>query len=104
MAVQAKRFGIEELDVEAVVPGETVILADEAGEEVHGTVFLMSGGGKGPAGKSKAKYKSKQILVPHVGSLMSLAVPCKDFAEGHCPYGEYCSFIQYVHCSLFDSD
>jgi len=28
--------------------------------------------------------------------LMKVAVPCKDFADGHCPYGDYCSFIQYL--------
>ena len=55
MAAQVKT-----LDVAAMAPGETVTLADEdTGEEVMGTVFLMSGGGKGPGGKSKAKFKSE---------------------------------------------
>lgn len=29
---------------------------------------------------------------------MPKAVPCKDFMEGHCPYGDYCSFLQQVFC------
>ncbi|RXK41408.1 hypothetical protein M231_01313 [Tremella mesenterica] len=58
-------------------PGETVIRPSDEGEVV-GQVFLMSGGGKGPVGKSKSKFKT---------------VKCNDYQEGHCPYGEYCSFI-----------
>ncbi|OCF78125.1 hypothetical protein I204_00061 [Kwoniella mangroviensis CBS 8886] len=68
------------MDLGDVMPGEKVLIEDENGEEVVGQVFFMSGGGKGAMGKSREKWKT---------------VPCKDFAEGHCPYGEYCSFIQY---------
>lgn len=46
-------------DVTAAQPGETVVLSGIGGRELVGTVYLMSGGGKGPAGKTKAKYKSK---------------------------------------------
>ncbi|OCF34640.1 hypothetical protein I316_03682 [Kwoniella heveanensis BCC8398] len=65
-------------NLENVLPGERVVVEDENGEEIVGQVFLMSGGGKGAMGKSREKWKT---------------VPCKDFAEGHCPYGDYCSFI-----------
>ncbi|GMK56661.1 hypothetical protein CspeluHIS016_0305010 [Cutaneotrichosporon spelunceum] len=61
-----------------ITPGEAVALQTEAGAEL-GFVYKMSGGGKGPAGKSRLKYRT---------------VPCKDFATGMCAYGdEYCSFI-----------
>nr|XP_018264511.1 uncharacterized protein I303_02680 [Kwoniella dejecticola CBS 10117]OBR86669.1 hypothetical protein I303_02680 [Kwoniella dejecticola CBS 10117] len=70
-----------QLELGDVMPGERVLVQDEDGEEVVGQVFFMSGGGKGAVGKSKEKWKT---------------VPCKDFAEGHCPYGDYCSFIQPV--------
>nr|XP_031863128.1 uncharacterized protein CI109_001607 [Kwoniella shandongensis]KAA5530200.1 hypothetical protein CI109_001607 [Kwoniella shandongensis] len=66
---------IGEGDVEL---GEREVVEDAYGKEVVGTVFLMSGGGKGAGGKGREKYKT---------------VPCKDYAEGHCPYGDYCSFI-----------
>ncbi|WWC99100.1 hypothetical protein V866_005995 [Kwoniella sp. B9012] len=66
------------MDLGDVMPGEKVLIEDENGEEVVGQVFFMSGGGKGAMGKSREKWKT---------------VPCKDFAEGHCPYGDYCSFI-----------
>jgi hypothetical protein len=46
-----------------VSPGEVVKVVGEDGKEVLGTVFYMSGGGKGPAGKSKAKYKSESSLL-----------------------------------------
>nr|XP_019050179.1 hypothetical protein I302_00603 [Kwoniella bestiolae CBS 10118]OCF29109.1 hypothetical protein I302_00603 [Kwoniella bestiolae CBS 10118] len=68
------------MDLGDVMPGEKVLIEDENGEEVVGQVFFMSGGGKGAMGKSREKWKT---------------VPCKDYAEGHCPYGDYCSFIQY---------
>ena len=42
-------------------PGEVVALPSAKGE-VLGQVFLMSGGGKGPAGKSRAKYKSESLI------------------------------------------
>ncbi|WVF66858.1 hypothetical protein IAT40_001601 [Kwoniella sp. CBS 6097] len=65
-------------DLDNVMPGERVVVEDENGQEVVGQIFLMSGGGKGAMGKSREKWKT---------------VPCKDFAEGHCSYGDYCSFI-----------
>lgn len=47
-------------DVSAVEPGGAVVVKDTAtGDEVVGYVFKMSGGGKGPSGKSRAKYKSE---------------------------------------------
>lgn len=47
------------IDVGEAQPGEVVVLSGEGGKEVVGTVFYMSGGGKGPAGKSRAKFKSQ---------------------------------------------
>lgn len=46
-------------DVSAAQPGETVVLSGIGGQEMVGTVYLMSGGGKGPVGKTKVKYKSE---------------------------------------------
>ncbi|ORX36353.1 hypothetical protein BD324DRAFT_490479 [Kockovaella imperatae] len=66
-------------------PGQRVVLATEDGVQLNGTVFLMSGGGKGAVGKSKAKYKT---------------VGCKDYAAGYCPYGDYCSFIHQVSVAV----
>ncbi|WVQ62791.1 uncharacterized protein L199_000939 [Kwoniella botswanensis] len=66
------------MDLGDIMPGEKVLIEDENGEEVVGQVVFMSGGGKGAMGKSREKWKT---------------VPCKDFAEGHCPYRDYCSFI-----------
>ena len=83
-------------DVSAAQPGETVVLSGIGGTEMVGTVFLMSGGGKGPAGKTKAKYKSESSsdwIVVRCG-VDNVAVACRDFLEGSCPYGESCSFIQ----------
>ncbi|WVR03998.1 hypothetical protein IAU60_000997 [Kwoniella sp. DSM 27419] len=79
-SVPSKRLQLraDTLDLGDVQPGERVIVEDEDGTEVIGTVFFMSGGGKGAMGKSREKWKT---------------VPCKDYAEGHCPYGDYCSFI-----------
>ncbi|WVN90462.1 uncharacterized protein L203_105698 [Cryptococcus depauperatus CBS 7841] len=68
----------EGLDLNGVEMGERVVVEGENGEEITGHVFLMSGGGKGAGGKGREKYKT---------------VPCKDFLEGHCPYGDYCSFL-----------
>nr|XP_019012276.1 uncharacterized protein I206_03122 [Kwoniella pini CBS 10737]OCF51057.1 hypothetical protein I206_03122 [Kwoniella pini CBS 10737] len=76
-SITVKKDG--QIDLGDVMPGEKVLVADEDGEEVMGQVFFMSGGGKGAMGKSREKWKT---------------VSCKDFAEGHCPYGDYCSFIQ----------
>lgn len=59
MKAQAKILKVDELVANGATPGETVVLADEGGKEVRGTVYLMSGGGKGPAGKSRAKFKSE---------------------------------------------
>ena len=59
MKAQAKALKIDELVENGAAPGETVVLASDDGAEIMGTVFLMSGGGKGPAGKSRAKYKSE---------------------------------------------
>jgi hypothetical protein len=53
-----RTLSIKDLDGE-IAPGEMVVVEDEMGMEVVGTVFLMSGGGKGPVGKSKAKFRSK---------------------------------------------
>lgn len=50
---------MKDVDEKGIVPGEKVVVAAENGEEVEGMVFLMSGGGKGPAGKGKAKFKSE---------------------------------------------
>lgn len=47
------------LDMSDAQPGEVVVLSGDDGKEMMGTVFYMSGGGKGPAGKSKAKFKSE---------------------------------------------
>lgn len=70
---------IDAPDLAAVESGAPVEVTNgDTGAETLGYVFKMSGGGKGPAGKAKAKFKT---------------VPCRDFAEGHCPYGTYCSFI-----------
>lgn len=55
----AQDAAIGNLDVSAAQPGETVVLSGVGGNEMVGTVYYMSGGGKGPAGKSKAKYKSE---------------------------------------------
>ncbi|WRT65496.1 uncharacterized protein IL334_002439 [Kwoniella shivajii] len=68
----------DNMDLGDVMPGEKVLVKNENCEEVVGQVFLMSGGGKGAMGKSREKWKT---------------VPCKDYAEGRCPYGDYCSFI-----------
>ncbi|KAK8861389.1 hypothetical protein IAR55_002208 [Kwoniella newhampshirensis] len=65
-------------DVGEIGLGERVVVEDHEGKELVGTVFLMSGGGKGASGKGREKYKT---------------VPCRDYVEGHCPYGDYCSFI-----------
>ncbi|BEJ06120.1 hypothetical protein CcaverHIS641_0306420 [Cutaneotrichosporon cavernicola] len=71
-----------------ITPGEPVTLQTQAGAEL-GFVYKMSGGGKGPAGKSRLKYRT---------------VPCKDFALGTCAYGdEYCSFIHDSE-NLFDEE
>lgn len=94
-----KTLSIKNLDGE-IAPGETVRVEDDKGEPIVGTVFLMSGGGKGPAGKSRAKFKStwrRGVTVetrPVVCIADETAVPCKDYADGNCPYGDYCSFIQ----------
>lgn len=54
-----------------------------------GFVYKMSGGGKGPAGKSRQKYRT---------------VPCKDYATGSCGYGDdYCSFIHDDN-NLYDEE
>lgn len=92
MKAQAKILNVDELVNNGAAPGETVVLSSGEGHEIVGTVYLMSGGGKGPAGKSRSKFKSEFKDEP-VGDL-TIAVACKDFAEGSCQYGEYCSFIQ----------
>ncbi|WWC87679.1 uncharacterized protein L201_002570 [Kwoniella dendrophila CBS 6074] len=66
------------MDLGDIMPGEKVLIEDENGDSVLGQIYFMSGGGKGAMGKSREKWKT---------------VPCKDFAEGHCPYGDYCSFL-----------
>lgn len=50
---------------ECAAPGETVKVEDSNGNEVVGTVFLMSGGGNGPGGKIKEKYKSTSVRVKY---------------------------------------
>ena len=93
MKAQAKILNVDELVNAGAAPGETVVLSAGEGHEVVGTVYLMSGGGKGPAGKSRSKFKSESW--PRCGrTKLMVAVPCKDFADGFCQYGEYCSFIQ----------
>jgi hypothetical protein len=54
-----RTLSLKDVDATEVQPGETVVVEDETGEEVVGEVYIMSGGGKGPAGKSKAKYRSE---------------------------------------------
>jgi hypothetical protein len=49
-----------EVEVGEAQPGEVVVLHGAAGD-MEGTVYYMSGGGKGPAGKSKTKFKSGSI-------------------------------------------
>lgn len=52
-------FSVKDVDEKGIIPGEKVVVAIENGEEVEGMVFLMSGGGKGPSGRGKSKFKSK---------------------------------------------
>ncbi|KAK4687893.1 agmatinase, partial [Tremellales sp. Uapishka_1] len=73
-----RTLSLRNLDIKDVVAGERVVVEDGAGEEFVGEIYMMSGGGKGPGGKSKAKWKTEQ---------------CRDHADGHCPYGDYCSFL-----------
>jgi hypothetical protein len=56
-----KTLTVKDVDEKGIVPGEKVVVASENGTEVEGMVFLMSGGGKGPAGRGKAKFKSKSF-------------------------------------------
>ncbi|CAK9783368.1 hypothetical protein CC85DRAFT_310320 [Cutaneotrichosporon oleaginosum] len=71
-----------------IAAGEPVSVQTETGAEV-GFVYKMSGGGKGPAGKGRLKYRT---------------VPCKDYAVGSCDYGdEYCSFI-HDPTNLYDEE
>jgi hypothetical protein len=56
--VKESETGVE-VEVSAAQPGEVVVLHGASGAEMEGTVYYMSGGGKGPAGKSKIKFKSK---------------------------------------------
>lgn len=51
-------MSVKDVEDGKLEPGEMVTLESASGFKVTGTVFLMSGGGKGPAGKSKAKFKS----------------------------------------------
>ena len=64
LSARAKFLGADDVDLEGVAPGDTVKLGGENGEDVVGTVFLMSGGGKGPGGKNKTKYKSELAVSP----------------------------------------
>lgn len=76
-------------DVSGITAGEAVAVVNEAGAEHVGFVYKMSGGGKGPAGKSRLKYRT---------------VPCKDYATGTCAYGDdYCSFIHDDN-NLYDEE
>ncbi len=63
-AKRAKVLAPEAINLTAVAPGETVVVADVKGAEVVGTAFYMSGGGKGPAGQGKANYKSTSLAQP----------------------------------------
>ncbi|OXG71032.1 hypothetical protein C348_06909 [Cryptococcus neoformans Gb118] len=72
------KVGSNGIDLDVVEMGERVVFEDENGHEATGQMFLMSGGGKGVGGKSRNKYKT---------------VTCKDFMEGRCQYGDYCSFL-----------
>lgn len=56
-----KTLSIKDVDEKAIMPGEKVIVAGEHGEELEGMVFLMSGGGKGPGGRGKSKFKSEPL-------------------------------------------
>ena len=59
--VKESESGVE-VEVSEAKPGEVVILHGAGGAEMQGTVYYMSGGGKGPAGKSKVKFKSEFYL------------------------------------------
>jgi hypothetical protein len=84
-----------EVEVGDAQPGETVVLTGAGGAEMAGTVYYMSGGGKGPAGKAKTKFKSASSGIGAVVSETDIAaVKCRDFEDGYCAYGEQCSFIQ----------
>ena len=60
-----------EVEVEAAQPGEVVVLHGAGGAEMEGTVYYMSGGGKGPAGKSKTKFKSEPSVLSNRTKLMT---------------------------------
>jgi len=59
--VKESESGVE-VEVSEAQPGEVVVLHGAGGAEMQGTVYYMSGGGKGPAGKSKVKFKSESYL------------------------------------------
>jgi hypothetical protein len=80
-------------DQASINVGETVVVHDEKGDEVVGEVYVMSGGGAGLAGRTNKKFKSK-FFIPSSFTDMP-AEQCRDFeANGTCPYGDYCSFLQ----------
>ena len=60
-----------EVEVEAAQPGEVVVLHGAGRAEMEGTVYYMSGGGKGPAGKSKTKFKSGPSVLSNRTKLMT---------------------------------
>ncbi len=62
MKALTPKVSLQDLEIADVIPGETIVVEGESGEEVIGQVYIMSGGGKGPAGKSKAKYRSESFL------------------------------------------
>ena len=61
-------MGADDADLDGVTPGDTVKLGSENGEDVMGTVFLMSGGGNGPSGKHRMNYKSELAVLPSMRS------------------------------------
>jgi hypothetical protein len=50
---------LNEVDIARLTSGEAIAVRDETGAQMLGHVFKMSGGGKGPAGKSRLKFRSK---------------------------------------------
>jgi hypothetical protein len=68
--VKESESGVE-VEVSEAQPGEVVVLHGAGGAEMEGTVYYMSGGGKGPAGKSKVKFKSESYSILSGSRLIS---------------------------------
>lgn len=50
---------LDDVDMSRIASGEAIAVRELGGAQCVGYVFKMSGGGKGPVGRSKAKFKSK---------------------------------------------